>query len=412
MKRSVINKLFSGFLILAVFAGTVGLAVADEESAHSNLSARKIIVFKKGATDLEKSDVLWRSGGSLIKKLRQRDMAVATLDKNAETALSQDARVLRVEDDVTVEALEANIDSNKQARSSDRRGSTQPAEVLPWGIDRIDAEKVWLLGGGVGAGVNVGVIDTGISSSHPDLVGNIKGGVSEVWYTSSWNDDNGHGSHVAGIIGAVDNTIGVIGASPSANLYAIKVLDRNGSGYLSDVINGIDWAIARGMKVINLSLGTSSDIQSMHDAIIRARDAGIVVVAAAGNSGGSVLYPAAYEEAIAVAAVDSLNTAPYWSSRGPEVDLAAPGVSIYSTYKGTSYATLSGTSMATPHVAGTAALMEGAPVDPAYDANHDGLWDPTEVQNKLQATAHDLGVSGADNVYGYGLVDALKAFAQ
>ena len=408
MKNSVITKLFSGFLVFAVFSGMIGLAAADEDTIQNNLPARKIVVFKKGVSELDKSDALRRAGGSLVKKLRQRDMATVALDEDSAVALSKDARVLRIEDDAVVEALEA-IDNGKQARLNSKKSPSQPAEVLPWGINKIDAEQVWLLGG-VGAGVNVGVIDTGISSVHPDLIANIKGGVSEVGYASSWNDDNGHGSHVAGIIGAVDNSIGAIGASPAANLYAIKVLDRRGSGYLSDVIDGVDWAIGSGMNVINLSLGCDCPSESLHDAVARARDAGIVVVAAAGNSGGSVLYPAAYPEAIAVAAVDSSDTAPYWSSLGPEVDLAAPGKSIYSTYKGTGYATLSGTSMAAPHVAGAAALMLGAPVDPAYDADHDGLWEPTEVQNKLQATATGLGDSGFDNIYGYGLINALAAF--
>jgi len=411
MKNSVITKLFSGFLVFAVFSGMIGLAAADEDSAQNNLPARKIVVFKKGASEFDKSDALRRAGGSLIKKLRQRDMAAVALDEDSAAALSKDARVLRIEDDAVVEALETVGGNNKQAKTNGNKPPSQPAEVLPWGINKIDAEQVWSLGG-VGVGVNVGVIDTGISSSHPDLIANIKGGVSEVWYTSSWNDDNGHGSHVAGIIGAVDNSIGVIGASHSANLYAIKVLDRRGSGYLSDVIDGVDWAIGNGMNVINLSLGCDCPSQFLHDAVARARDAGIVVVAAAGNSGGSVLYPAAYPEAIAVVAVDSSDTAPYWSSRGPEVDLAAPGKSIYSTYKGTGYATLSGTSMAAPHVAGATALMLGAPVDPAYDADASGTWNPDEVQNKLQATATDLGIGGIDDIYGYGLVNALAAFIQ
>ena len=412
MKNSVITKLFSGFLVFAVFSGMIGLAAADEDSAQNNLPARKIVVFKKGVSEFDKSDALRRAGGSLVKKLRQRDMATVALDEDSAVTLSKDARVLRIEDDVVVEALETADGNNKQAKANGNKTPSQPAEVLPWGINKIDAEQVWLLGG-AGTGVNVGVIDTGISLSHPDLAGNIKGGVSEVWYTSNWNDDNGHGSHVAGIIGAVDNSIGVIGASHSANLYAIKVLDRRGSGYLSDVIDGIDWAIASGMDVINLSLGCDCPSLFLHDAVARARAAGIVVVAAAGNSGGSVLSPAAYPEAIAVAAVDSSDSAPYWSSRGPEVDLAAPGKSIYSTYKGTGYATLSGTSMAAPHVAGAAALMLGAPVDPAYDADEDGIWDPVEVQNKLQATtATDLGVGGVDDIYGYGLVNALAAFNQ
>src|SRR3990170_1364112 len=186
MKNSIITKLFSGFLVFAVFSGMIGLAAADEESSQSDLPARKIVVFKKGVSELDKSDALRRVSGNLVKKLRQRDMAVVALDEDSTAALSKDARVSRVEDDVVVEALEAT-DNSKQVKSNSKKNPSQPAEVLPWGINKIDAELVWLLGG-VGAGVNVGVIDTGISSSHPDLIGNIKGGVSEVRYTSNWND--------------------------------------------------------------------------------------------------------------------------------------------------------------------------------------------------------------------------------
>jgi len=162
------------------------------------------------------------------------------------------------------------------------------------------------------------------------------------------------------------------------------------------------------MQVINMSLGTTSDVQSFHDAIIAAHNAGIVIVAAAGNTGGAVTYPAAYPEVIAVSATDQNDQIASWSSRGPEVDLAAPGVSIYSTYKGTDYATLSGTSMAAPHVTGVVALVLNTPVG-SYDLNNNGKWDLDEVQKKLQDTAVNLGDPGFDNLYGWGLVNAYNA---
>src|SRR3989338_3860590 len=398
------NYVFSGFLaIIIVFTGFFAFVIAQED-ADTPVPERKIVVFKEGVSDAEKADVLAGANVVRIKKLRHGD-AVVSADKDAEAKIAKDERVAYVETDFVVEALAA-VDAKKAVAQA--RTPSQPAQVLPWGINRIDAEEVWPTGN-TATGTDVGIIDTGISTSHPDLAGNIKGGVSEVWYTSNYNDDNGHGSHVAGIVGALNNTIGVVGAGPVVNLYAIKVLDRNGSGYLSNVINGIDWATAHGMKVVNMSLGCDCPSQAMHDAIIRAYNAGVVVVAAAGNSGGSVIYPAAYEEVIAVGATDSSNTAPYWSSRGPEVDLAAPGVSIYSTYKGTKYATLRGTSMASPHVAGAAALLLKAPVNAAYDANENGAWDPSEVLLRLQDSATDLGPAGRDDVYGSGLVNVLAA---
>lgn len=412
MKRPYFR--FVSVLLIAVFiTGFFGFVSAGTDEA--NLPQQKIVVFKDGVSDGEKVKILNAARSTKVKKLRYGGAFVAYVNDASEIKLLKNAKVVRVEDDVVVEAL---TDASAQKT---KPSSSQPAQVLPWGVDRIDADRVWTLGES-GDGINIGIIDTGISASHPDLLGTILGGVSEVWYTANWNDDNGHGSHVAGIVAAADNTIGVIGGVPAANLYAIKVLDRNGSGYLSDVIDGIDWATANGMHVINLSLGTAADVQSLHDAVIRARDAGVVVVAAAGNSGGSVIYPAAYPEAIAVAATDFSNSAPYWSSRGPEVDLAAPGVNIYSTYKGTRYATLSGTSMASPHVAVAAALVLKRATDTAFDeldnscvsefdVNCNGAWDPQEVQTKLEATATNLGAAGWDDIYGHGLVSAYAAFA-
>ncbi len=411
MKRPYF-RFVSAFLVAVFITGFFGFVSAEID--ETNLPQRKIVVFKDGVSDSEKGRIVSAARGMKVRKLRHGGAFVAYADDASEIKLLKNAKVVRVEDDIIVEAL---ADATAQRT---KPSATQPAQVLPWGVDRINADRVWTLGES-GSGINIGIIDTGISTSHPDLLGTIKGGVSEVAYTSSWNDDNGHGSHVAGTVAALNNTIGVVGGAYTANVYAIKVLDRNGSGYLSDVIDGIDWAVVNDMHVINLSLGTTADVQSFHDAVIRAQNAGVVVVAAAGNSGGSVSYPAAYPESIAVAATDFSNTAPYWSSRGPEVDLAAPGVSIYSTYKGTKYATFSGTSMASPHVAAAVAFVLKRATDTAFDAdnicvsefdvNCNGAWDPKEVQAKLEATATDLGTAGQDDVYGYGLVSAYAAFA-
>lgn len=361
---------------------------------------RKIVVFSDALNQNTQDEIITRTGGIKLKNLNIIGAKSVWLpSKASEKALRQHQDVLRIDDDILI-----SIDGKPAP-------AIQPAELLPWGIDRIDAELTWNIT--AGNGIKVGVIDTGINKSHPDLINNIKGGVNFVTQngvinSANWNDDNGHGSHVAGTIAATDNTIGVIGTAYHANLFAIKVLDKRGSGYLSDIISGIQWSIINGIQIINLSLGTSSDVQSFHDAITAAKNAGIIVVAAAGNSGGAVNYPAAYPETIAVSAIDNTNTIASWSSRGQEVDLSAPGVSIYSTYKNSTYATLSGTSMAAPHVTGTAALILTQPIG-MYDIDGDGKWNPTEVQTKLQATAIDLGATGFDNLYGWGLVNAYNA---
>ena len=391
------NKILIAAVILALAAMIWGIFGVNPTSAEP--TARKIVVFKKGVlNEPAKEALVAKFGGVKVKNLDLIGAKVVLLPPKAEKALKQHPAILRIDDDVVVEALIKGGVAAKPAPS-------QPAQTLPWGIDRIDADLVWSTT--TADPIKVAVIDTGIDVNHPDLMDNIKGGISTVSYTTSYNDDNGHGTHVAGIIGAIDNTIGVIGVGPKIDLYSVKVLDRRGSGYLSDIIEGLDWAIANGMQVVNMSLGTASDVQSFHDAVERVHAAGIVQVAAAGNTGGAVLYPAAYPEVIAVSATDNKDTIASWSSRGPEIDLAAPGVNIYSTYKGQTYKTLSGTSMAAPHVAGTAALVLSMPTKCDFDL--DGKCSPAEVQQRLEATAEDLGLIGKDNLYGAGLVNAEKA---
>lgn len=388
MKNKII--ILSVLVVLAV----VGVALISQAAQEPQV--RKIVVFESGVlNEPAKETLIKKFGGTKIKDLNLIDGKAVLLPPKSAGALAKQAGVLRVDDDVEVFAL--------------AKSQSQPAEVLPWGVNRIDADLVW--GVTTGEAIKVAIIDTGIDVKHPDLSANIKGGVSTVWYTTSFNDDNGHGTHVAGITAAIDNEIGVIGIGPKISLYAIKVLDRRGSGYLSDVIEGLDWAVQNGIQVVNMSLGTAADVQSFREAVQRANQAGIVQVAAAGNTGSAVTYPAAYLEVIAVSATDSSDNLASFSSRGPEVDLAAPGVSIYSTYKGSLYKTLSGTSMAAPHVTGAAALVLTTAIV-GWDLDGNGIWSPAEVQNKLEKTAEDLGMSGRDNLFGFGLVNAEKAALQ
>jgi len=393
--------IFGILALVAIFGLTL---VKTSAKTHSG-AERKIIVWKHDVKDFDKDRAVAAVKGWKVKKLQLVNATAVVLpdgeSERALNALKQNPHVLRVDDDVMVEAF-----LNDGYRQTSKTAGWL-AEVLPWGIDRIEAEQVWPLSNTANP-IKVGIIDTGISNRHPDLLANIKGGVNTIHPFKSWNDDNGHGSHVAGIVAALDNAIGAVGVGPQIDLYAIKALNANGSGYLSDIIEGIEWAIANNMQVINMSFGTALDIQSFHDAVTAAKNAGIVVVAAAGNSGRAVSFPAAYPETIAVSATDQNNILAPWSNRGPEVDLAAPGVSIYSTYKGTGYATFSGTSMASPHVAGSVALVLNTPVG-AYDANANGKWDPDEVQKKLQDRATDLGDAGFDHLYGWGLVNAFAA---
>jgi subtilisin len=377
-----------GFMILLLSCLAAVLLVSAPVMAQSTGAERKIVVFQDWYGDAAAQAALLRAHGAQpIEALGLVKGMAAMLPPGVEKQLAARPEVRRVDVDAEVWAL-----ASVRARGGKPGGAVQPPQQLPWGVDRIDAEWAW--DASRGAGVNVAVIDTGIDGSHPDLLDNVKGGVNFVrkgWRPpdpGAWADDNGHGTHVAGIIAAEDNDIGVVGVAPLASLYAVKVLNKSGSGYISDIIAGIEWAVDNGMDVANMSLGTNSDVQSFHDACDAAADAGLLLVAAAGNDGGAVDYPGAYSSVIAVAATDINDARASWSSYGPEVLLAAPGVSVLSTWKGGGYKTISGTSMAAPHVTGTLALNLSA---------------------NLAASADDLPPAGYDYYTGYGLVDAGEA---
>lgn len=273
----------------------------------------------------------------------------------------------------------------------------QPPQQITWGIARVKAPETW--NNSTGKNVKIAVLDTGIST-HPDLT--VSGGINLAGKSKNkkWNDDNGHGTHVAGIIAARNNTIGLVGVAPDAQLYAIKVLDTYGSGYVSDIIEGIDWAVQNNMDVVSMSLGTATYSQALNDTSANAYNAGIILVAAAGNSGDGnlstddVLYPAKFDTVIAVSAIDYNNIAPVWSADGAKIELAAPGVNIYSTWLNGDYMNASGTSMAAPFVSGIAALVKSKNLSLT----------PQEIHDSLAHNAIDLGDPGRDRIYGFGLV--------
>jgi len=284
-----------------------------------------------------------------------------------------------------------------------------PSWTIPGGVKRIGAGQVHPTE--EGQGISVAVLDSGIDYRHSDLDANYGGGYDFVNRDADPLDDYGHGTLVAGVIAAEDNGAGVVGVAPLADLYAVKVLDSRGSGYVIDVIAGLDWAVGHGVNVVNMSFGTSDHIRIFENAIANAYDAGLVLVAAAGNSGtcsggdDSIAYPARFPQVIAVGATDQSDVRPCWSSTGPALTLAAPGAQIMTTYLDGGYAYAWGTSLTSPHVAGVAALVLGSGM---ADASGDGRVND-EVQRLLEGTAQDLGTPGWDSWYDFGLVDVAKA---
>ncbi len=280
-----------------------------------------------------------------------------------------------------------------------------------WGLPQIKAPAAWDITTG-GSDVTVAVVDTGIDLGHPDLscLGKLTSGWDFINNDATPDDDYGHGSHVAGIAAAcTNNSIGVAGVAWGVRLMPVKVLDANGIGSYEDVANGITYAANHGADIINLSLGGSESSTTLADAVQYAYDHGVLIVSAAGNcaQGGyqcgnlvnPVMYPAAYPTTLAVAATDSNDNWAYFSEYRPYVDVAAPGVSIYSTWKGGGYASLQGTSMATPYVAGLAALIWS--LDPNLTRD--------QVRAVIQSTADDVWTPGKDDYTGYGRINAWRA---
>ena len=276
-----------------------------------------------------------------------------------------------------------------------------PAWGNQYGLNAIRAPQGWDTTTGSSA-VVIAIIDTGVNLTHPDLAGKIVAGYDFVNNDAVADDDNGHGSHVAGISAASSNNgIGIAGTSWGARIMPIKVLDAGAGGSFSDAASGIIWATDHGAHIINLSLGSTSHSTIFQNAIDYAYSHGVTLVAASGNNNGNfVLYPARYANVMAVGATDSSNTIAGFSNYGPEVDVVAPGVNIYSTGIG-NYFYDSGTSMSAPYVAGLAAILRGIP----------GSGSPANLAWAMKSTALDLGAPGRDDYYGDGLIQMDAAIA-
>lgn len=401
MRRTTsILALLSLTLPLLSVAAPAGDLV-DGGRNNGKIPGQYIVVFKDDANVDELADTLpGKHRGQLLHvyKSALKGMAIALSDGDL-ADLRKNPNVAMVSPDYEVTMLgKHNGDVSAQA------------QTLPTGVNRIDAELNLT---NKGSGIGVAVIDTGISLTHTDLGTVISGKncVQAKKRNANANDDNGHGTHVAGTVAARDNGFGVVGVAPLANLIAVKVLNSQGSGTWSSVICGIDWVTANAakynIKVANMSLGgggssdnncgnTNND--ALHKAICRSTAAGVTYVIAAGNSGSDAgtSVPAAYDDTVitvsALADSDGLagglgsatgygadDTFASFSNYGSVVDVGAPGVNIYSTWLNGGYNTISGTSMASPHVAGAAALWIKSHPGSTWSQVRDGLTTAGEV---------------------------------
>ncbi|MFH0804415.1 MAG: S8 family serine peptidase [Candidatus Zambryskibacteria bacterium] len=361
-------------LLIVVFAGTDVLA-AVERPERPERPEREVRVVSNTAREVERAVSLGCAVLREVKNLRSLKCPKGV------------AEILSLKEDVRVFAQDSG--ANTQI-----------------GANAVQA------GGNTGAGSKIAVLDTGYNSNHPELSTSFLGGKDFVNNDDDPLDDNGHGSHVAGIITADGVDPKARGVAPDAGIVAGKVLDLNGAGYFSDVVVAIYWAVDNfEVDAINLSLGTSypytykkgycdNILPEMTAAIKYARDNGVVVVAAAGNNGTrGVSIPGCISYSTTVGAVDSKDRVASFSGRGNAVDISAPGVSIFSSLLGNSYASWSGTSMATPMVSGVVALVKSA---------HDA-YSPSQIESALFGTAKDLGKRGKDIDYGYGRINAAGA---
>ena len=379
-------------LLLVFLAVTVTLLVYTGGGVTATGPSKVPVIIAFHQQPGPAQEALVRQAGGAIKYTYDLVPAIAaTVPEPAIAGLQANPNVLRVEPDIEVHAidhptLDVELDS-------------------AWGVAHIGAGTAHV-GGNKGNGVKVAVIDSGIDTDHPDLTYDTSCSYDFVDNDSLPEDGNGHGTHTAGTVAALDNGLGVVGAAPAATLCIYRVLNNSGSGSYSDIVAALDRAVSDGVQVTNNSYGSTGDPgATVKAAFDTAYAAGVLHAAAAGNSGNSpgrgdnCIYPARWDSLIATAATKEDDNRAKFSSTCPELELAAPGYRINSTVPGGGYSEKSGTSMASPHVAGTAALVIAA--NPG--------WSNGQVRTELQDTADDLGATGRDTKYGYGLVNADEA---
>ena len=405
--RRIVAALAGAVVVASILgSGSVAGAAASVPTAPSvrpYAPHTLLVAFDDGVPSLLRNAVHAANGATVAANLGFQDVDVVTLPGGVDpltAATAYGASPL-------VDFAEPNYVFTATGAPNDARFSTM------YGLDKIDAPEGWDLAFGPGAfpstgGIRVGVVDTGVDRSHADLGSKVKACAQAltnlgILQNGSCADDHGHGTHTAGTIGALTNNgIGVAGVAPNAELAICKALNVAGSGFTTDIVKCINWLrTTGGARIISMSIGSTGSTTAFDRELAAASAAGVLLIAAAGNDGNSTLnYPAAHPAVVSVAATDRNDAKASFSNCNADVEIAAPGVDILSTVPGGGYQTMSGTSMATPHVSGVAAVV---------------MWQQgltaAETRARLTSTADDLGPAGRDACFGVGGVNLGRAAA-
>ncbi len=377
-------------LVAVAFAfgtGVLPAAAQTTSSAAQWAPGRLLVQPRPGLSDAEFDKILKPHGGKSIGRINGINVHVVQLPAN-----------------VSEKAVETLLKNNKHLKFAERdmfvKGAgtaNDPYFGSEWHIAKIQANAAWDVT--TGAGVTIAILDSGVDGSHPDLVGKLVGGWNFLDNNSNAADVNGHGTAVAGAAAATtNNSAGIASVAGSAMIMPIRIADANAYAYWSTVAQGLTWAADKGANVANISYNGVSSSSAVQNAAQYFKNKGGVTVVAAGNSGGEELI-AASDTMVSVAATDSSDVKNSFSSYGKYVDIAAPGINIWTTVRGGSYQQWWGTSMASPIVAGTIALMKVA--NPTLCA--------ADLEKLLFSSAVDLGTAGWDSYYGNGRVNVAAA---
>lgn len=397
--KAKLNKTTLALLLCSTVAGTA--TAADKVSLNTEKAERFIVTLKADSLNLE----LPMTADAVLK----HDLKLSKLQSVASSVTTEAIHILPSTNSVAVELTQSQRDKLLQ-RTDVQSVEVDPkryllAESTPYGIGMVQANQ---LSDNLTGNRKVCIMDTGYQLGHPDLpssgiTGNDGYGSND---TGNWyNDGNGHGTHVAGTIAAIGgNGQGVVGVNPSnqLGLHIVKVFNDQGRwAYGSDLVRAIEQCQQAGANVTSMSLGGSGQSSAERQAFANSYAQGMLHIAAAGNDGNSSMsYPASYDAVVSVAAVDSSESKASFSQYNSQVEIAAPGVSVNSTWINSGYKSISGTSMATPHVSGVAALVW----------SHFPNCSNQQIRDALNTTAKDKGAAGRDTSYGYGIVQAKAAY--